>query len=183
MDAATQTMIRNIEEKTGRSVDEWVAVLAGRKVEKHAQMVKLLKDEFGFTHGYANLVAHAARNGLEPQEAGTATEADLFAGRRAALRPVYDALVEAIAGLGPDVEIAPKKAYVSFRRKKQFAMAQPTTTRIDVGLNARGLEPGGRLESAAGFSAMCTHRVRIEAVEQVDDELLDWLRKAYRGAE
>ena len=182
MDAATQTMIRNIEEKTGRSIDDWVGVLSARKVEKHGQMVKLLKDEFGFTHGYANLVAHVARNGLEPQETDSAGGADLFAGRRAAMRPVYDALQHAIVGLGADVEVAPKKAYVSFRRKKQFALAQPTTTRIDLGLNVRGLEPGGRLESAAGFNSMCTHRVRIDAVEQIDEELMGWLRQAYEGA-
>lgn len=80
------------------------------------------------------------------------------------------------------MERAPKKTYVAFRRKKQFALAQPTTTRLDVGLNLKGVAPAGRLESAEGFNAMCTHRVRISSPMEVDDELRSLLRRAYEAA-
>lgn len=181
MDAATQTMIRNLEEKTGRSLDAWVKEVRKRKLEKHGEIVKVLKEEFGFTHGYANLVAIAARDGLERPDAADGEDA-VFAGGRAAMRPVYDAVSKAIAKFGKDIEVSPKKAYVSFRRKKQFALVQPTNARLDLGLNLKGVEPDGRLESAAGFNAMCSHRVRLSSPKDVDREVVAWLKKAYDAA-
>ena len=84
---------------------------------------------------------------------------------------------------GPDVEVSPKKAYVSLRRTKQFACVQPSTgTRVDVGLILPGEKPGKRLEASGSFNAMVTHRVRVGGVEEVDAELLAWLRQAYQGA-
>lgn len=183
MDAATQTMIRNIEQKTGRTIDDWVSLVRARGAEKHGELVKMLKSDHGFGHGYANLVVHLARGGAESgaQSSDQLLES-IFAGKRGAFMPAYEALRKAIDSLGSDVEIAPKKAYVSFRRKKQFVIAQPSTARLDVGLNLKGVQPGGRLESAAGFNAMCTHRVRIASADQIDDELLGWIRQAYEAA-
>ena len=184
MDAATETMIRNIEQKTGQTIDHWVALVRARGTEKHGELVKMLKSDHGFGHGYANLVVHLARGGVETSaESGDQLLDAIFAGKRGATKPAYDALRQAIVSLGGDVEIAPKKAYVSFRRKKQFAIAQPSTvSRLDVGLNLKGVPPTGRLESAAGFNSMCTHRVRIESADQIDDELLGWVRQAYGAA-
>jgi hypothetical protein len=89
----------------------------------------------------------------------------------------------AVGGFGSDVEIAPKKAYVSLRRSKQFGLVQPSTkTRVDIGLVLRDTEPAGRLEASGSFNAMVTHRVRVEDKASVDDELIAWLRKAYDAA-
>lgn len=184
MDAATATMVRNLEEKTGRSLDSWIALVKSSGLVKHGEIVKLLKSEHGMTHGYANLVAIAAREGLEtPSESTDEREAGLFADRKSDLRPAYDALRAAIMGFGNDVEVAPKKAYVSFRRRKQFALMQPSTaTRLDVGLNLKGVEPSERLEASGSFNAMCTHRVRVGSATDVDAELIGWLREAYGRA-
>ena len=106
-----------------------------------------------------------------------------YAGPKAALRPIYLALIAKAKKLGKDVELAPRKAYVGLRRSKQFALIQPSTkTRVDLGLNLRGVEPTGRLEASGSFSGMCTHRVRLERVKDVDKELLAWVEQAYRGA-
>jgi hypothetical protein len=88
-----------------------------------------------------------------------------------------------VESFGPDVEIAPKKANVSVRRSKQFALIQPTTrTRIDVGLILKGVEPSGRLEASGSFNAMFTHRVRVETVADINGELKRWLKQAYSEA-
>ena len=107
----------------------------------------------------------------------------LYTGRKAPLRPVHDALIAAINAFGNDIEHIPKKGYISLRRAKQFAMIQPSTmNRIDVGLILKDHEPTDRLESANGFNALFTHRVRIQTVTDIDDELCGWLRQAYQGA-
>ncbi|MBA2724480.1 MAG: DUF4287 domain-containing protein [Actinobacteria bacterium] len=173
-------MATNLEAKTGRSMSSWIeTVLASGKV-KHGEMIAYLKEEHGLTHGYANLVAHTAR---QQAAGGPVAEADLVAAQYAGkehLRPIYEALIRAISAFGGDVGLAPKKAGVSLRRRKQFALIEPTTkTRIDIGINLKGTPPTNRLKAAGG---MCTHKVGVTNLEQVDDELVGWLRAAYEQA-
>ena len=81
---------------------------------------------------------------------------------------------------GGDLEVAPKKAYVSLRRNKQFGIIQPSTkTRVDVGINLKGEPAQGRLEESGSFNAMVSHRVRVSDPKEVNKELLGWLRQAY----
>jgi hypothetical protein len=155
----------------------------GSGLAKHGEIVKMLKSDHGLGHGYANLVAHKALK----SDAGSAQEDDLiaamYAGEKAALRPIHDRILGEVSAFGGDVEIAPKKGYVSLRRSKQFALVQPSTkTRVDVGLVLKGEPPAGRLEKSGSFNAMVTHRVRIAAADDVDAELLAWLRRAYDEA-
>jgi Domain of unknown function (DUF5655)/Domain of unknown function (DUF4287) len=178
------SMLRNLEEKTGRSVDSWVAIARATGLSKHGQLVALLKKEHGLTHGYANQIALRA---LKTDDAPAAGSADLvdaqYAGAKAALRPIHDAIVAALRKFGSDTECAPKKAYVSLRRSKQFGVIQPSTaTRVDVGLVLKGKKPAGRLEASGSFNAMVTHRVRIGAIAEIDAELIAWLRSAYDQA-
>jgi hypothetical protein len=81
------------------------------------------------------------------------------------------------------VEFAPKQAYVSLRRSKQFACLQPSTaTRLDAGLKFKDVEPAGRLERSAIVNSRFTHRVRVTNAAGVDRELIAWLRAAYDQA-
>jgi hypothetical protein len=89
-------------------------------------------------------------------------------------------VIELVRGFGDDVELAPKQAYVSLRRSKQFGSVGPGPRgRPEIGLNLKGMEPAGRLEAAGG---MCTHRVRLSATEELDADVIDWLREAYARA-
>jgi predicted transport protein len=84
---------------------------------------------------------------------------------------------------GKDIEVSPKKAYVSLRRKKQFAIIQPSTKdRLDVGLNIKGVAPAGHVEEGAKWNAMCTHRIRVEDEKMINKDLVSWIRKAYEQA-
>lgn len=177
-------MINNLPEKTGKSLDQWLKLLSKQKFEKHGEIVKWLKTEHGVTHGFANLIAHMHRNSAA---GGAGGETDLVAaqyqGPKAGLKPIYDDLVKAVKSFGKDVEIAPKKTYVSLRRSKQFALIQASTKdRVDVGINLKGTAPSGRLEASGSFNAMVSHRVRVTSKKDVDAELKSWLRKAYDAA-
>ena len=181
MDAATATMIKNLEEKTGKPLDQWVATARATGLEKHGELLKHLKADHGLTHGYANLVALYARGYGE--ESGEDLVAAQYAGPKAGLRPIYEAVLAAVRGFGDDVEVAPKKTSVSLRRSKQFALVQPSTkTRVDLGIQLKGVEPQGRLEASGSFSAMVSHRIRLESAAEVDDEVVGWLRRAYEAA-
>jgi hypothetical protein len=83
------------------------------------------------------------------------------------------------AGALGDFEIAPKKTYLSLRRKKQFAMVGPATnTRIEVGLNMKDVKGTKRLEQLPP-GGMCQYKVRLGSVDEVDAELIAWIRRAY----
>jgi len=177
-------MIANFKEKTGKTLPQWLKIANAARLEKHGELVKFLKANHGMTHGFANVVAHKTF----ASDAGSAADAtDLveaqYSGPKADLRPIYDALTAKIVKFGKDVEIAPKKSYVSLRRNKQFGLIQPSTkTRVDVGINLKGDKASGRLEASGSFNAMVSHRVRVGDVKEVDRELVDWLRKAYQKA-
>ncbi len=168
-----ETMLANIPEKTGKPLDDWLAIISKSGLDKHGAIMKLLKSEYGVTHGFANLIASKA---LE-----TGEEVDLvaaqYSGAKKPLKPLYEEILAFAQDLGPDVEVAPKKASVSLRRKKQFALITPATKqRIDLGVALKGDEPTGRLEA---YNAMCSHRIRLEISDDFDAEVKDWVREAY----
>ena len=183
-EAAAQTMIDNLPEKTGKSLEQWLKILAKQKFEKHGEIVKWLKSEHAVTHGFANLIAHMHRDAVAGDSGGANHLVELqYRGPKVELRPIYDEIIKVVSKLGNDIEIAPKKAYVSLRRNKQFALVQPSTkTRVDVGINLKGQPPTARLEESGSFNAMVSHRVRVTEKGEVDAELKSWLKKAYEAA-
>ena len=179
----TASMIANLPEKTGKPLDAWLKIVTKAKLAKHGEIVAMLKADHGMTHGFANLVAHKAL----ASDAGSAESDDLvaaqYAGPKSALKPVYDKLVGIVEGFGKDIELSPKKAYVSLRRSKQFGLIQPSTaTRMDLGVNLKGTAPKGRLEASGSWNAMVSHRVKLASVADVDAEVKAWLRQAYDAA-
>ena len=155
------SMIANMPEKTGKSLQQWLAVAKKTGGAKHGEIVKALKTD----HGLTDLVASQ------------------YSGAKAGLRPIYDAVIKAVSALGKDVEVAPKKSYVSLRRNKQFALVQPSTkTRVDLGINLKGEAATGKLEESGSFNAMVSHRVRLEKPADVDKQVKTWLKKAYSAA-
>ena len=175
-----RNQIANIERSSGRSLAEWIAIVRSSGIETHAAAVAMLKADHGLGHGNANLIVIKAREA----DAGGPTSEDAliethYAGRNAALRPAYDAVVRAVTAFGDDVELAPKKSYVSLRRRKQFGQVGPAAGQLEVGINLPGTEPTGRLRPTSG---MATHRVRIADATGLDEELIGWLREAYERA-
>lgn len=178
-------MVANMKDNTGRTLEQWLAAAKKTGAAKHGEIVKALKSEHGLTHGYANLVAHK----LLKSDAGSKSAggedlvAAQYTGPKLNLKPIYDAIALAVNSFGDDVEFAPKKAYVSLRRKRQFALVQPSTrTRVDLGIRLDDEPAQGRLESSGSFNAMVSHRVRLEQPEDVDAEVIAWLEKAYAQA-
>ena len=186
VDKGLEAQIHNIEEQYGKSLSEWIALIKESGTTKHTDMVTMLKSQYGMSHSSAHRVALKAReaDGASMVQAAKASGRDpvedLYSSKKANLKPLHDALMTAITSFGNDIELAPKKGYVSLRRKKQFAMIQPASvTRIDIGLILKGVPPTERLESASNFNALFTHRVRVNSVNDVDEQLISWLKQAY----
>jgi predicted transport protein len=173
-------MADSLERTTGRTVDDWVAIARGAGA-RAGEIRERLKSEHGLTHGYANALALIATG---YGQAGDAELVEgLFAGPKAGLRPIYDRLLEIVGDLGDDVTVAPKKSMVSFRRTKQFACLTPMSgKRADLGVNLRaalGDEAAGvaRLKPTPG--GMASHVFAVATAEEIDDEVVGWIRRAY----
>lgn len=175
-------MEKDLKQKTGKTLDEWKQILAKQAFKKHGEYMSFLKGEHGVTHGFANFITLKFREA----DAGSSDSETLIENQykgKEALRPIYALLHEKIIQLGKDVEIAAKKAAVSYRVKRQFALVQPSTkTRIDLGLKLNDEPFSGRLETSGPFGSMCTHRVQLTDVSQVDEQVLAWLKQAYEQA-
>lgn len=176
-----QSMIGNMPEKTGKSLEQWFKLIQSKKLEAHGEIMKLLKGEHGVSHGFANTIAilYRQQSGATPS-GGDELIAAQFAGPKAAMKPLYEQIIKAARSLGKDVEVAPKKTAVSLRRSKQFAVVTiAAKDRIDLGLILKGAPAKGRLELWGG---MCTHRVRLNTAKDFDKDVQAWLRQAYEAA-
>ncbi|HEX9390661.1 MAG TPA: DUF5655 domain-containing protein [Usitatibacteraceae bacterium] len=181
IDDAFTTMRRNLEERTGKTFAAWINIARSLGTDKHSDIVAYLKQEGPMSHGYANMIAHEAR---KPDTVAEEDPIDaLYAGNKAALRPIHDAIIKTVKTFGKDLEFAPKKGYLSLRRAKQFALVQPSTaTRIDIGINLKGVAPQGKLEAAGTWNGMVSHRVRIGVAADFSTEVKVWLKQAYDQA-
>jgi hypothetical protein len=187
MDKAVASQLANIEKRSGKSLDTLAEIIKRSGLTRHGELRDMLKRDLGLGHGDANTLVHhvlqsdgtsaAEANGLD---AGAVLDG-IYSGPKAALRPIHERFMAAVAGFGP-FEIAPKKGYVSLRRKKQFAMIGPATnTRVEVGLNMKGVTGTDRLapQPPAG---MCQYKVKVTDAAEVNAELIAWVRRAYDAA-
>ncbi|MCW1968809.1 MAG: DUF4287 domain-containing protein [Anaerolineae bacterium] len=182
IDKATQTQLTNIQAKTGKTLEQLYDLIRASGLAKTGEIRDMLKTTLGLGHGDANALALTYKTSLEAPSAKNDDVLDeIYAGAKAGLRVIHEQVMSEIAKLG-DFEIAPKKGYVSLRRKKQFAMLGPgTKQRLEVGLNMKGVAANERLqEMPAG--GMCQYKVFLSSIAEVDQELMDWVRQAYDSA-
>jgi len=184
---ALETQLNNIQTRTGKTLDQLYAIIRKSGLTKHGEIRDMLKTDLGMGHGDANTLVHFyfKSDGESAAKAkGASTDdviSEIYSGAKADLQRIHERLMTAINKFGP-FEIAPKKGYISLRRKKQFAMIGPATkTRVEVGLNMKGVKGTERLlEMKPG--GMCQYKVIITDAKEVDQQLIDWIRQAYDSA-
>jgi hypothetical protein len=189
--AATITQLKNIQARTGKTIAQLHAAVAASGAAKHGERRSWLMEHFKLGYGDANAVALFIDKPLPNLGGGTPTSAApgtdddplaaIYAGAKAGLRPLHEAVLSQIRAFG-DFEEAPKKSYVSLRRKKQFAMVGPATKdSVEIGLNAKDLPAHARLKLQP-TGGMCNATTRITSAAEVDAQLQGWLRRAYDAA-
>lgn len=178
--AQAATQLQNILNSTGRTVADFSAAVQAAGLTKHGQIVAHFKAAFGLTHGNANLMAHTVRAALAGDAPTPAALLDAqYAGRKAALRPIYARLAAIAEGLG-GVTTVVQKTGVSFRVERQFLLVQaPSAKRVQVGLNLDATPADPRIVPTTG---MCTHSADLTAVDQVDAALIAAIEAAWRRA-
>lgn len=191
--AAVLTQLRNIQTRAGKTIAELHAGIAASGLVKVGERRAWAMEQFKLGYGDANTLALTMGKPL-PDLGATADAAAappalaegevldaLYTGAKAHLRPLHEQLIAAIGAFGP-FEQAPKKTYVSLRRKKQFAMLGPATKeQVEIGINHKALPAHPRLKLLPP-GGMCNASVRLATAAEVDAALLGWLRAAYDAA-
>jgi predicted transport protein len=190
--AYVQSILANLELKTGRSLEAWVALVRKEVPGETKARIAWLKTH-GLGTNQAALVAQRA--GTAPGHAFDDTPEGYLAaapgyvdaqygGRKAALRPLFERLVVCARDLGADVKVCPCETIVPFYRHHVFAEVKPFASRLDLGLAlgypAAVQDPTGRLKDTGGFKKKdrITHKLEITTEADLDIALL-WLRRAY----
>jgi hypothetical protein len=168
--------------RTGRSLDEWVALVQASGVDPLDQNAvrRWLRSEHGVPQNSQWAIADAAARSAGWERPSAAQYVDgQYSGAKAALRPIYDALAAAVGELGDDVTVEGRGTYTPFVRGRQFAAIAPASRdRVDLGLRFADPPPAGRLQPASA-PGQATHKVALRSVDDVDDEVRHLLRVAY----
>lgn len=189
--AMLQKWVAELKPKTGCSLDEWIKHIRvmGPKDEKLCREWLKEKHKLGTnTAWWLAEKAFAAPGALSDDSpeaylaACPAYVENMYAGPKAALRPVHDAIVKLAQQLGDDVKICPCKTIVPLYRRHVFAEIKPATNkRIDLGFaledepfTSRLLDTGGRAKKNR-----ITHRVALTSPDEIDLQVKRWLKQAY----
>jgi predicted transport protein len=182
MDQVTLSTLENLKEKTGHSLDEWKILIAAQNFTKHGEITKFLKETHGVTHGYASTIALKVMG----SDADSASDTDelivnQYKGKEP-LKAFYDKLISEIQNFDGEFEIAPKKTYVSLRRKKQFIILNPASkTRFEIGFNLKGTDATGKLQNEKP-DGICSHKISLSEINEIDQEVIDWIKMAFDKA-
>ncbi len=181
-DEMMAAVARTLKERTGRTLEEWVGAVRGSGIDPLDQNAvrRWLKQEHGLPQNSQWAIADAAARaaGWQPPTVEEYVDQQ-YAGRKAALRPVFERLRQAIEALGDDVKTEGRATYTPFMRHRQFAAIAPgTATRLDVGLRFSDA-PASALLAPADSPGQATHRISLASVAEVTPEVEGLLRTAY----
>lgn len=181
--------IAGLKEKTGRSLDEWIAHIEKKGPAEEKARLHWLKDSEGLGSNYARWLSDISLG--TNRETGDAeaylvqAEAyvnEQYSGAKAQLHPIFERLLSISLDLGADVRACPCKTIVPLYRNHVFAEIKPTTrTRVDLGLALKEITTPPRLISTGGLEKRdrITRRIAICSVEEIDKDVVRWLRAAY----
>ena len=187
--AMVQKWVAELPQKTGRALDEWIALVKKSGPASESARREWLKKEHKLgTNGARWIAERAEGKGEEDSDPDAYLYAaenyveDMFAGKRAALRPLYNQLLKIGFSIARDVKACPCKTIVPLYRNHVFAQIKPATnTRIDLGLALGNRKAPKRLIDTGGYDRKdrITHRIEITRLSDIDDELTRWLKTAY----
>lgn len=179
-----QAYLDNIKAKTGKTPEDFRLLAAEKGLTQYREIIAWLKSDFELGHGHANAIAQLLVKPESHQVKPDDRIAKLFAGKKAQWRKTYDDLMTKLSAWG-EIKAAATDTYISLLRdNKKFGIVQPAAAgRLDIGIKLKGVVPDGRLEAAGSWNNMVTHRVRISNPQEVDAELLAWLKQAFEATE
>lgn len=191
--AYVQAILQNLEQHTGQDLEAWVRqVQASRAADVKARQAWLKEQGLGSTQAWfvAERSLGASAHAFDDTPAGYLELAPRyvdrqFSGKKAALRPLGDRILELARSLGPEIRICPCETILPIYRHHVIAQLKPFVSRLDLGLAlgdpAKVKDPSGRLLATGGFQKKdrITHRLEVRVEADLDEVLTGFLRQAF----
>jgi uncharacterized protein DUF5655/uncharacterized protein DUF4287 len=188
--AMIQKWVADLISKTGRSLEEWIALVKkeGPRDEKARREWLKTKHKLGTNSAWWIAERAESKGKDDSPEAYLKSAAryveEQYAGTKKKLRPIYEELLKLGKSMGDDVKVCPCKTIVPLYRENVFAQIKPTTTsRIDLGFaltHYKGKLPK-RLIDTGGLAKKdrITHCIELTSPAQIDAEVKKWFKTAY----
>ncbi len=181
-----QAYLDNIQTRTGKTPEDFKVLAEQKGLLKDGvrtgQIVEWLKKDFGLGHGHAMALVLTLQNATQPQPSEDEKIDRQFKGDKAHWRKAYEELISRINEFGSGFSVDPTNTYISLLRNgKKFGIVQVTVDRLDIGIKIKGRNPTTRFEAAGTWNPMVTHRVSINDPEEIDAEVMVWLKKAFEA--
>jgi hypothetical protein len=189
--AMVQKWVAELKPKTGRSLEQWIALVKreGPKDEKGRREWLKAKHKLGANSAWWIAERAAGKGGDEDDpesylKAAAVYVDEQYSGAKEKLRPIFRQLFKTAKSLAANVKACPCKTIVPLYRNHAFAQIKPTTnTRVDLGFalaNYKGKLPK-RLIDTGGLAKKdrITHRIELKSASEIDDDVKIWLKTAY----
>jgi hypothetical protein len=178
-----RAVIANLPEKTGKSLEQWLAILRKDGPPAAKEQVKWLKAVHNVGHVTAQCIVASAQGKGDEYETTDKLVDNLFGEGNPVFKAIYEKVLAEIKAL-PDTQAKPCKTYVPFFHRVQFARIKPAgESHVELFLALGDAEPGkGRLTPVKSREARMSHVIALHAPEDVNTEVRKWLKKAYSEA-
>lgn len=166
---------------TGKDLAGWLADIDGLKTRKRNEIIAKLKDDHGFGHMNASLLAGIHANGgkLVYQSTDNLLE-DQFA-KAADMRPLYEEFVAFIGKNFPNATFLPKKTYVSVLENREFGAVNIKKAELRIGLDLGDRPFDDEVEKArlTGPMPRISHMVVATDASRFDGEFVGLLKESH----
>ena len=175
-----EAILRNLEEKTGKTLEQWISIVKKSKLSDKKSVMDFLKN----THGVGHFQAQKIVERLEGKDAYENTDdfiPALF--NTPDLLKTYKKIENTISKFGKDVRIQPCKTYIPFYRKNQFAIVKVSKDKkVIIGLNLADNFSHERFKkSKTGGSERIYFQTKMNKIADFDNELIEVIKSAYNN--
>jgi predicted transport protein len=182
-DAYQAAMIASMKSRTGKTLDEWLALIGPQLPAERKGRLQWLKQRFDLKQNSAYLIlSHLDEmDGTSLYAHGDALLNDLFEGHDEALHGLYDRLLARVGSFGNDVRVLPRKHYVALSRGSHFALLRPVRNQLAIALALPANTQHPLLQPARGFGDVQKFpwQLRLDAQQLLTDDMVQLLHQAY----
>lgn len=172
-----------IQSKTQTSPEEFKLLAVARNFITQTKIMDWLKSEFELEHGHATMISRLILPDVIELKRQNKLMRQLFKGPRADWLPAYYELTSKLSHFGNDVKIVPTEEQILLQRSETiFGIIKVTSHRLTIGINLLDVAYTSTFISASPWTEVVTHCVHISLQQQINDELIDWLKAGYARA-
>jgi hypothetical protein len=173
--------IDNLKLSTGKVLNQWLVELKNSKIEKRNDIIKWLKESQGFGHMNASLLVGIYLNGGKLVYGSEANLLENQIEKYESLRPLFEFVSQKILNQFPDCTMIPKKTYISFTVKREFAAMNIKANELRLGMDLGSKPFSSTLEKSklTGPMPRISHMVILKDQNDFDDNVVNWLTESY----